>query len=450
MKRLMPGPAPPETHRRTIAKSARKIARRSRSGARGDDRAGSLTGRSPGDFEDRDDGENQKELRQDEDRARLADVVEQERRDPREKREGVDREDRERPRHAEARQPVGEMVRISLEDRSPVPEPDEDDARGVEERYGEDRHRHEVGVEHVMRFVERERDREARKPEADEKASRVAQKNPRRREVEKEECRARPEERNQERSDGALSRLDRDDEKRPARKKRHAAREPVHVVEQVEGVRDGQNPEDRHRHADRKRNFEQPETRAAERDAGRDDRLHEELERGREFATVVDQSQEEDRQRAERIDRDGNALLEGGRRREEMPDRKPRRRKKNGRGDGEPPSVGDRLRVDLARPGMVEEVHPARDPHDERYKGDGDGERGGEKRGERPDHFPRAPLMSAFMSRTDFSTAFSHGSPLYASFSHAKMIPREELTIAPKPSLLKQGARSAAVAPCAP
>src|SRR5439155_20187127 len=101
-KRFAPSPAVAAwTVQRIAAPSIpRKTASRSRIGT--SRFSGSIGTAASGGLEDRDDGERQKELGEDEERPPLTYVIEQDRRDPRQERERVDREDRQAARHPEA------------------------------------------------------------------------------------------------------------------------------------------------------------------------------------------------------------------------------------------------------------------------------------------------------------------------------------------------------------
>ncbi len=211
-----------------------------------------------------------------------------------------EQEHRPRLRQPVVHEPVRRVVASSLCHRPPLREPLQRDERRVEDRDREDEEREEDRRDRRPGHRPARREREGGEPEPEHLAPRVAHEHRRaapRAQVEREEPRAREAEREREDEHRLVLVLrQRVDREVRARDRGQRRREPVHVVEQVEGVRDPDEPEE----ADRPRQdvvLDDLDAQAArEHDHGGAD-LRGQLGEGAQVTEVVDEpGREEERE----------------------------------------------------------------------------------------------------------------------------------------------------------
>ena len=140
---------------------------------------------------------------------------------------------------------VVQMSLVGLEDRAVVARAPHNGKRRVEDRQAERENRHDEGD--GRRALDRTDDGDARKHEAEEHTPRVAHKDARRVEVVVEEAHRRSRECNGNHGDGRNALLHGDEEDRQRRDGGYPRRQPVQSVDEVDGIRQPNDPENRRR-----------------------------------------------------------------------------------------------------------------------------------------------------------------------------------------------------------
>jgi hypothetical protein len=145
-----------------------------------------------------------------------------------------------RARHVE--QPVVHVLPVRGEDRRALAQAAQDRQRRVHQWDGEGHERYE---QRDQRDPAVGLDREQREQEAHQQRARVAQEDARRREVVRQEAQQRAGQGDADAQRERLTRLPGEHRQRGRHDRRHSAGQAVEPVEQVEGVRDGDDPEGR-------------------------------------------------------------------------------------------------------------------------------------------------------------------------------------------------------------